>query len=826
MAAVRALASRRKAIMLFPLKSLAEEYYRFLAETYQPLGVKCLIATGDHPENDRRFADGDYQLAVAIYEKFDLLLTVALDSLKNVGLLVIDELQMLAEKGRGAVLERLLTKVLASQYRPGLIALSAVLGEEAAERLADWLGAEVVEETSRPVDLLCGVAAGGSFQYRSYNSGEEGRTPFACARSGEDALDAFIEQLKADRQSTLVFVKSRSDTVNMAFRLAAAVNWPPAKTALTRLGQEEPSFLTRSLCQAMGRGVAFHNSDLSPHQRAIVEQAFINKEIKVLFSTTTLAMGVNLPAGTVYLETVKYDLPAYDGRPALVPVSRAEFDNMAGRAGRLGLDNGEPGRAIVLAESEFDRDILWQQYISSVEPRLLESAFGSLPLEDWVLNLVVCRLATEVVDLEKILSTTYQAASGREVGDIDRAVRLLSESGLVALDASGRMTPTAPGRAAAGAGLLVSQSSYLMSQLKDRYPETAFGWTALVLSLPGCVLPPGILTRAELAENMPVRLLYRRFDQAVEEAAYLFPRGGARQPLDFKRSAGLKALLLLEEWSRLTPVQRLEESYQIHLGQIMALGDTSAHLLTALAALISACDRESPAPPSLRGRAFSLRYGLPVAIETLHRHLRGILDRSDFARLHRAGLTDLADLSEMSSEELGRIIENSDKCQLLCKKLGTLKEEVSMGAAQLASSPMVSVEPDSIEIDGSFDRERYLVRINGFPVYLTGKSFKYLAKLAWSRLHRDSGWIYKEDIEIGFNQARYLYRMKNEIGAGLNSPWPIIENNRLGYYRLSIAPEKIHINAENLKNHYDVELRQLTADSGLIPPGDSAGAVH
>ena len=102
--------------------------------------------------------------------------------------------------------------------------------------------------------------------------------------------------------------------------------------------------------------------------------------------------------------------------------------------------------------------------------------------------------------------------------------------------------------------------------------------------------------------------------------------------------------------------------------------------------------------------------------------------------------------------------------------------------------------------------------IDGFPVRLTGKSFKYFTKLAWSRLHSESGWIYKEDLEIGFNQARYLYRMKNEINAGLKCDWPVIENNRLGYYRLSADPSQVQLNVECLKNHPDWEVRSLVSD--------------
>src|SRR5690606_28787783 len=60
------------------------------------------------------------------------------------------------------------------------------------------------------------------------------------------------------------------------------------------------------------------------------------------------------------------------------------------------------------------------------------------------------------------------------------------------------------------------------------------------------------------------------------------------------------------------------------------------------------------------------------------------------------------------------------------------------------AQPGFAVEPELVEIDGSQDRERYVIKINGLPVKLTGKSFKYFTKLAWSRRNAESGWLYKE----------------------------------------------------------------------------------
>ncbi len=824
LAAVKALMARRRVVMLFPLKSLAEQKYESLQKSLGQLGVDCIVVTSDHPESDKKFAEGDYRVALAIYEKFDLLLTARLDTLKNIGLVVVDELQTVGEPGRGAILERLLTKILASVYTPSLLGLSAVIGDDVASagRLADWLKAELVEETSRPVDLIRGVAAEGSFRYRFYNSGLDGSESFEKTEIGEEPMAGFIRRLKSDDGSTLVFLKSRRDTVDAAFRLAAAVNWPAANHALERLDEEEPSFLIRSLRQALSRGVAFHNSDLSPGQRAIVEQAFMDKEVKVVFSTTTLAMGVNLPADSVYLETVKYTSGEYGGGPTLVPVSRSEFDNMTGRAGRLGLtDQNRPGRAVVLAETDFDRDILWESYIAPDRPEPIKSSLVTVPWQDWLLDMIASGLAHDSYKIDKLFGQTLYTTESADPVDFEPVRQNLIDSGLIRCDESGRLSVTTVGQASAVSGLSVAQTVHFRRRLEDDRPDGDLGWIALALSSPGWALPPGLLSRWEHVNASPVRMLYQHFDEAVDEAGVLLGDCRLSEPLPYRVAATVKALMLLEQWRRMTPVKQLEERFQMHLGQMLSLGDTAAHLVCGLASLIEAEDRDSLAAGKLRELTFSLRWGIPASMQELHRHFRQIFNRSDFASLQQAGIETVPQLGKLSEDELKEVIQGKRKLARLQKRLQSIGKEFDMNhdvatvsqSVQRGGPPLVT-SPRSVEIDGSYERERYLVKIDGFPVRLTGKSFKYFTKLAWSRLHSESGWIYKEDLEIGFNQARYLYRMKNEINSCLKCDWPVIENNRLGYYRLSADPSQVQLNVECLRNHPDWEVRSLVSDQG------------
>ena len=67
------------------------------------------------------------------------------------------------------------------------------------------------------------------------------------------------------------------------------------------------------------------------------------------------------------------------------------------------------------------------------------------------------------------------------------------------------------------------------------------------------------------------------------------------------------------------------------------------------------------------------------------------------------------------------------------------------------------------------------------------------------------GWIDKEDIEPGLNQARYIGRLKTqlrEVGFDIK-----IENNKTGKYRLVV--KDISLNFSQISKHPDYGVRQI-----------------
>lgn len=104
--------------------------------------------------------------------------------------------------------------------------------------------------------------------------------------------------------------------------------------SLARLKPEDrvlPQILR--LRELLSRGVAVHHGGLLPIMKEIVEILFARTLVKVLFATETFAMGLNLPTRTVVFSGFR----KHDGKSFrdLLP---GEYTQMAGRAGRRGLD--------------------------------------------------------------------------------------------------------------------------------------------------------------------------------------------------------------------------------------------------------------------------------------------------------------------------------------------------------------------------------------------------------------------------------------------------------------------------------------------------------
>uniref|UniRef100_A0A0K0FXZ4 DEAD/DEAH box helicase n=1 Tax=Strongyloides venezuelensis TaxID=75913 RepID=A0A0K0FXZ4_STRVS len=116
------------------------------------------------------------------------------------------------------------------------------------------------------------------------------------------------------------------------------------------------------------RGIAMHHSGMLPFLKEIVEITFSRGYVKVLFATETFAMGINMPTKTVVFDDIK----KFDNSTKRL-LTPTEYTQMAGRAGRRGLDKA--GHVIILAKNKILPDVKDLREIMTGKSVTLSSKF-------------------------------------------------------------------------------------------------------------------------------------------------------------------------------------------------------------------------------------------------------------------------------------------------------------------------------------------------------------------------------------------------------------------------------------------------------------------
>ncbi len=335
----RALQTGGTALFLAPLRALTNEKEREWAR-FEELGYSVYVVTGERELNPRKAERAD--VLVMTPEKADSA-TRKHDSRRysfvtDVDCCIIDEVHLLDSDERGSVLEVTISR-LRRLCDPRVVALSATMTN--IDDVATWLDAPdettfSFDDSYRPVPLDARVA--------TYSHGENA---FADKyRRLYRALDLAEPHIREDGQA-LVFVSSRQDTVQAAKKARDELverDIPIGARGDYDFHTETDIIDNDTLRQSVLDGVGFHHAGLGREDRNHIEKWFREGRIDLLFSTSTLAWGVNLPARCVVIRDTKY----HDPLEGEVDISPLDILQMLGRAGRPGYD--ERGYAWVLCD--------------------------------------------------------------------------------------------------------------------------------------------------------------------------------------------------------------------------------------------------------------------------------------------------------------------------------------------------------------------------------------------------------------------------------------------------------------------------------------------
>ncbi|MEM1560435.1 MAG: DEAD/DEAH box helicase [Ignisphaera sp.] len=441
-ALVNAVLKGLKGIYTSPLKALAYEKFNEF-KMWERYGIRTAISIGDYEVTDEELARlENYDIIVSTYERLDSIMRRKPVWLRKVGTLVIDELHMLGDENRGHIVEMI--AIRAKMMGIQIVGLSATIGNP--EELAKWLGANLIKSEWRPVKLYEFVtySLGSGKGWIMHIPGEltDTDTPVIV----NDVTEYWILRAVREGFNVLEFRYSRKAVEELANRYSNILcnnlsdnDRERLNLLLTELRENVTDFEYEKLSPLIKCGASYHHAGLTPEARRFVEEAFRERLIKYVAATPTLAMGVNLPARVVIINT-KF----FNGK-STVRIPILEYKQLAGRAGRPQYD--PYGIVIVAKDSRTQSEPLY--YIKGNPEPLQSVLWSSEALRRHVLAVIASGEATTLRKLIAFFSNSFASSKmglSTIESRIERIVTLLEEIGMISSKSSEEDTIFVPSK--------------------------------------------------------------------------------------------------------------------------------------------------------------------------------------------------------------------------------------------------------------------------------------------------------------------------------------------------------------------------------------------
>lgn len=390
-AIAQCLKRNQRVIYTSPIKALSNQKFREFDAIFGDVG----LMTGDVTINPTA------SCLVMTTEILRSMLYRGSEIMREVAWVVFDEIHYMRDKTRGVVWEETII-MLPDKVR--FVFLSATIPN--AFQFAEWIAkihhqaCHVVYTDFRPTPLQnYFYAAGGkgahivvdekgNFNEHNFNSvmreveerkgtdsndvnakmkgkGKNKKTSKGGANEKSDIHKIIKMTVKRGLNPVIVFNFSKRECEDLALKVStlsfnddserAMVRkvFNNAVNSLSEQDRELPQIV--HILPLLQQGVGVHHSGLLPILKETIEILFQESLIKVLFATETFSIGLNMPAKTVVFSQVT----KWDGITRR-PITSSEYIQMAGRAGRRGID----ARGIVLMmiddklEPEVAKDIV------------------------------------------------------------------------------------------------------------------------------------------------------------------------------------------------------------------------------------------------------------------------------------------------------------------------------------------------------------------------------------------------------------------------------------------------------------------------------------
>ncbi len=424
-----ALARGRRAFYTTPIKALSNQKYSDLVASHGPERVGLL--TGDNVIN------GDAEIVVMTTEVLRNMIYAEASRLEKVGLVILDEVHYLQDRTRGAVWEEVIihapqhqqmvclsatvsnnqefaawvrerrgaTRLIATDHRPvpleSMYMVRDRMGAQTLHLLPTFIEREGRRRANPRIEHMLGLEKGRRRRFKSPNRietverlAEEGMLPaifFIFSRAGCDAaahrlVDAGVRLTDAAQRAVIREI---------------------AETRTSHLGDQDLAVLGYDRWIAsLEAGVAPHHAGLVPAFKETVEELFESGLLRIVFATETLALGINMPARTVVLES----LSKFNGETHEL-MRPGDYTQLTGRAGRRGID--VEGYGVVLHSPFVRFDSVTE--IASIGSHPLRSSFR--PTYNMTANLVANYVQEQAEELLEASFAAFQREGDKHAAE-------------------------------------------------------------------------------------------------------------------------------------------------------------------------------------------------------------------------------------------------------------------------------------------------------------------------------------------------------------------------------------------------------------------------
>lgn len=587
-----------KVIYALPFVSLASEKTEEFRARFASFQVRPFYQNIGGPD----FRRGS--IAICTFEKVHSLLNCAIkDSyIDKFKLIVIDEIHMIGEEHRGAVIEAIIVKALL--LKPHLdiriIGLTATLNTSDAMNLAKWIQGFAHISDSRPSRIKHYFKAGNGDLFL-INSGEK-RKLLNIKSIQEDKkhiLNPIRTILFQKPSSTiLVFVNTRKQTMQVADFIAKhiydqieglpSIQQPDPRLqasrnlVIQRLSRTDTG-LDKLLGECVKKGVAYHHAGMLLEERKLIEEAARDSTISIIVATTTLSAGINIRSvARVIIYDIYRTLP--DRKRVLIP--SATYTQMAGRAGR---NEGQCGDVMILSQSVNDeREMndalqLAKQQLEGIHSHLLDNGVA----DRFFLQCLVTGLLSPDDGLKKFVKCSFEAFISDNI-NMDEVVESIANRLRKAhLIEENSVAATPLGQAIAGSSLSIDEGLELKEAIDNLQDNLCLNDEVHLLYL--CVPPSAISAEStppydhEIWEKLVdehrqvLNLITKMTDQSFEKHLILTLKNGGKRlntPDMTKRDRELDRFFfacLLQKLIAENPINEIVNLFLVTRGSVQSL---------------------------------------------------------------------------------------------------------------------------------------------------------------------------------------------------------------------------------------------------------------